>query len=41
MPKELTEQQKNQLTLRLTEILEGWKLTDQDQITLLGVSFKT
>lgn len=35
-------QQKNQLTLRLTQIMEGWKLADRDQITLLGLpkSFK-
>lgn len=39
---ELNPQQKNQLTLRLTQIMEDWKISDQEQITLLGLpkSFK-
>ena len=38
----ITDDQKNKLTLQLTQIMEQWKLADQDQITLLGLpkSFK-
>ena len=38
----ITDDQKNELTLRLTQVMEQWKLADQDQITLLGLpeSFK-
>ncbi len=36
----MTEEQQNQLTFRLTQVMENWKLTDQDQITLLGLSLK-
>lgn len=34
--KDISEQQK-QLTFRLMQILESWKLSDQEQITLLGL----
>ncbi|MBE8189468.1 MAG: DUF2384 domain-containing protein [Candidatus Thioglobus sp.] len=36
-------EQKNQLTMRLTKIMEDWKLTDEEQVSLLGLpkSFKT
>ncbi len=34
----ITDQQKNQLTLKLMQILEDWKLDDQDQVALLGLS---
>jgi hypothetical protein len=33
----ITDDQKNKLTLRLTQVMEQWKLADQDQITLLGL----
>ncbi|CAB9544025.1 hypothetical protein [uncultured Gammaproteobacteria bacterium] len=36
----MTEEQQNQLTFRLTQVMENWKLTDQDQIILLGLSLK-
>jgi hypothetical protein len=38
----IDDQQKNQLTFRLMQIMENWQLADQDQITLLGLpkSFK-
>jgi uncharacterized protein (DUF2384 family) len=34
----ITEDQKNKLTFQLTQVMEQWKLTDQDQIELLGLS---
>jgi hypothetical protein len=34
----ITDQQKNQLTFHLMQVMENWKLEDQDQITLLGLS---
>ena len=34
----ITEDQKNKLTFQLTKVMEQWKLTDQDQIELLGLS---
>ncbi len=34
----ISAKQKNQLTLRLTQVMEEWKLTDQEQIGLLGLS---
>ena len=33
----ISEQQKSQLTLQLTQIMESWQLSDQDQVTLLGL----
>ena len=38
----ISDQQNNQLTLRLMQIMEDWQLTDQDQVTLLNLpkSFK-
>ncbi len=38
----MSQQQKNQLTLQLTHIMEAWKLSDQEQVALLGLaqSFK-
>ncbi|TEU19542.1 MAG: DUF2384 domain-containing protein [Gammaproteobacteria bacterium] len=38
----MTDDQKNKLTFKLTQVMEQWKLADQDQITLLGLpaSFK-
>ena len=33
----MTEEQKNQLTFRLTQVMENWKLADQEQIALLGL----
>ncbi|CAB9540717.1 hypothetical protein [uncultured Gammaproteobacteria bacterium] len=36
----MTEEQQNQLTFRLTQVMENWKLTDQEQIILLGLSLK-
>lgn len=35
---ELNAQEQKKLTLRLTQIMEEWKLLDQEQITLLGLS---
>lgn len=35
---QITEQQKNQLTFNLMQVMENWKLADQEQITLLGLS---
>ena len=39
---DISEQQKNQLTLHLTQIMESWQLSDADQVALLGLpaSFK-
>ena len=34
----ITDKQKNQLTFRLTQIMEDWQLSDQDQIELMGMS---
>lgn len=34
---QITDQQKNQLTFALMQVMENWKLADQDQITLLGL----
>ncbi|MBA5248196.1 MAG: DUF2384 domain-containing protein [Gammaproteobacteria bacterium] len=34
----MTDQQKNQLTFRLMQVMENWKLEDQDQIALLGLT---
>ncbi len=33
----ITDDQKNKLTFKLTQVMEQWKLADQDQITLLGL----
>jgi len=33
----MTEEQKNQLTFSLTQVMENWQLADQEQITLLGL----
>ncbi len=33
----ITDDQKNKLTFQLTQVMEQWKLADQDQITLLGL----
>ncbi|SMN11786.1 hypothetical protein SPBRAN_2080 [uncultured Candidatus Thioglobus sp.] len=38
MSNQFTEEEQNQLTLRLTQVLEMWKLDDQDQISLLALS---
>lgn len=35
---QITDQQKNQLTFRLMQVMENWKLEDQDQIALLGLT---
>ncbi len=35
---QITDQQKNQLTFRLMQVMENWKLEDRDQITLLGLT---
>lgn len=35
---QISEQQKKQLTFNLMQVMENWKLADQDQITLLGLS---
>lgn len=37
----MTQEQQNQLTFRLTQVMEEWKLTDQEQITLLGLALKS
>lgn len=37
---QITDQQKNQLTFRLTRIMQGWQLTDQEQIDLLNLPLK-
>lgn len=34
----ITDKQKNQLTFRLTQIMEEWQLSDQDQVNLMGMS---
>lgn len=34
----ITNEQKNQLTFRLMQVMENWKLEDQDQVALLGLS---
>ena len=34
----ITDKQKNQLTFRLTQIMEDWQLSDQDQVELMGMS---
>lgn len=34
----ITDQQKNQLTLKLTQVLEEWQLADTDQVALLGLA---
>jgi hypothetical protein len=36
----ISDQQKNQLTLRLTQVMENWKLTDQEQVALLSLDLK-
>ncbi|CAC9439387.1 hypothetical protein [bacterium endosymbiont of Bathymodiolus sp. 5 South] len=33
----MTEEQENQLTFSLTQVMENWQLTDQEQIALLGL----
>ncbi|SMN01800.1 hypothetical protein SPONN_98 [uncultured Candidatus Thioglobus sp.] len=38
MNNQFTEEEYNQLTLRLTQVLEMWKLDDQEQIGLLDLS---
>jgi hypothetical protein len=35
----MTEEQENQLTFSLTQVMENWQLTDQEQIALLGLNW--
>ena len=34
----ITDDQKDNLTFQLTQVMEQWKLADQDQVALLGLT---